>query len=204
MVQTIVNGQVYDYYEPEGTTTGTGDHSHDSTELDLTALEGRVTQNETILGNATANNTTDTLVKRESIVHFQDIVSQNLDAAQVVEVLDDNGYFYWENPNRNQFVIMGSSIQAQDPNLVESGFTHYHQNTATVQIQGNVNAAPLRISANVGTIENMFEVVDEGGLITFAVRRNGTFVSQTITDLLNTVIELENRIHILENNAGMI
>lgn len=207
MVQTIIDGVVYDYYEAEITTGGTttDDHAHTTgTGADLTALEGRVAVNESVLANATPNNTTDTLVKRATIVNFEDIVSRNLDAAQVIEVLGDNGYFYWENPNRNQFVQIGSSLQAQDPDLVESGFTHYHQNTATVQIVGNNSSAPVRITANVPTIENMFEIVDEVSNITFAVRRNGTFVSQTITDLLNTVSELENRIHILENNAGII
>ena len=206
MVQTIIDGVVYDYYTPAATatTTGGGDHQHEGTTTDLTALEGRVAQNETVLGNATPNNTTDTLVKRANIVYFQDLVSQNLDAEQVIEVLADNGYFYWENPNRNQFIQIGSSLQAQDPDLQESGFTHYHQNTATVAITGNSAAAPLRISANVGTIDNMLEIVDEAGLITFAIQRNGTLVSETITQLLNTVAELENRIHILENNAGVI
>lgn len=203
MVQTIVDGVVYDYYESE-ITTSSGDHAHTSTDADLTSLEGRVALNETVLGNATQNNTTDTLVKRANIVYFEDIVSKNLDAAQVIEVLDPNGYYYWENAERNQFVQIGSSLQAQDPDLVESGFTHYHQNTATVQIVGNNSSAPLRISANVSTIENMLEIVDDANQITFAVKRNGTFVSQTITDLLNIVSELENRVHILENNAGII
>ena len=202
MVQTIVDGVVYDYYEPDITTGGGGEHTH--TETDLTALEGRVTQNETVLGNATPNNTTDTLVKRASTVYLEDVVSRNLDAAQVIEVTEDNGYFYWENPNRNQFIQIGSSIQAQDPDLQESGFTHYHQNTATVEITGNTAAAPLRISANVDTIINMFEIVDTGGTISFAITRTGLIESQEIIQLQNTVSDLVNRVHILENNAGII
>ena len=205
MVQTIINGVVYDYYEPESTAGSGGDHTviHENTDADLTSLEGRVLQNETVLGNATNTNTSDTLVKRQALTYFQDVVSQNLDTEQVIEILADNGYFYWENPGRNQFIQIGSSIQAEDPALANSGFTHYHQNTATTEITGNVDAAPLRITANVDTITNMFEIVNTVGEITFAVTRNGDFVNETITNLLNTVANLESRIHILENNAGL-
>ena len=200
MVKTIISGVVYDFYEPTAVGVG-GAHEHDDTEL--TNLETRVATNEGILNGATENNTDGSLVKRKEITHFEDIVCRNVDAQDTVEVLADSGYFYWENPNRNQFIQIGSSLAAEDPSTALSGFTHYHQNTGVVSIQGNNTMAPLRVQANTAGTKNMFEIVDEANQIVFAVKQNGSFISQTITTLLNKISELESRIHVLENNAGL-
>ena len=202
MVQTLVNGVLYDYYDTvPTTTTTTTDAQHDT---DHTDLEGRVSVVETELAGATHENVADKLVKRQTITYLEDIVSRNIDVQEVVELLQPTGYFYWEHPNRNQFVQIGSSILAEDPSNSMSGFQHYHQDTATVMITGNDSFAPLRIESNTVTIRSMFEVVSSAGEIVLQIRNNGEIVNSTIQMLLDKVAELETRIHILESNTGLI
>ena len=64
--------------------------------------------------------------------------------------------------------------------------------------------APLRITAQNATVKNMFEVVDSTDQIQFAVKNNGQIESSIITELLNRIADLENRLHIVENNAGLL
>ena len=201
MVQTLVNGILYDYYESVPTTTTTVGENH---EIDHTSLEGRITEVENELNAATHENVADKLVKRQTITYLEDIVSKNLDVEEVVELLEPIGYFYWENQNRNQFIQIGSSILAEDPSASLSGLTHYHQETATVIISGNDTYAPLRIESNTTNIRAMFEVVDSNGEIIFHFRNNGEIINSTIQMLIDKVAELENRIHILESEAGII
>ena len=200
MVQTLVNGILYDYYESVATTTTVGENH----EIDHTDLEGRVTLVENELNGATHENIANKLVKRQTITYLEDIVSKNLDVEEVVELLEPIGYFYWENQNRNQFIQIGSSILAEDPSSSLSGLTHYHQETATVIISGNDTYAPLRIESNTTNIRAMFEVVDSNGEIMLQIRNNGEIINSTIQMLIDKVAELENRIHILESEAGII
>ena len=203
MVKTIINGVVYDYIQPP-ITLGGGEHDHEAGELNLTDIEARIEANENQLANATADNVAGALVQRAEVTNFTDLVYRNADVNEVVELLQSSGYFYWQNAARNQFIQIGSSLLAEDPSTELSGITHYHEGTATVSIQGNDNMAPLRITAQNATVKNMFEVVDSTDQVQFAVKNDGGIESAIITDLLDRIADLENRLHIVENNAGLL
>ena len=189
-------------FEPdEATTTAEPTaHTHDEN----TALDTRLTVIEGIVNSATENNVDSTLVLRKSTTNFEDIVARNVDIQDVSSILSHLGYFYWENPSKNQFIQIGASLADMDPAQSFAGIEHYHEQTANLIITGDVNRAPLQIESNTANTILMFSILDSSNNIRFSVNKQGYVNSEQITSIENRLANIEARLHILESNTGLL